>query len=65
MCVTDEEREILDNADPEAVRQAFTDLFRENDGERLRALLKRCAPTKSLMLRSFTRSSFTIRRYAI
>ena len=35
MSLTDEEREILDNADPEAVKQ-----FRENDGERLRALLR-------------------------
>jgi hypothetical protein len=52
MCLTEEEREILDNADPEAVGQAFTDVFRENDGRKLRELLnasaRRCYYSRAL-----------------
>jgi hypothetical protein len=37
--LTEEEKELLDNADPEAVKRAFIDALREDEGERLRALL--------------------------
>jgi hypothetical protein len=38
--VNEEDREILDNADSEAVKQAIIDVLREGDGGNLRALLK-------------------------
>jgi hypothetical protein len=40
MSLTYEEREILDNADPDAVKQAIIEVLRENDGSKFRALLR-------------------------
>ena len=36
----EETREALDDADPEAVRQALIDVLREGDGAKLRSLLR-------------------------
>jgi hypothetical protein len=38
--VNEEDKEFLDNADPEAVKRAIIEELRDNDGAKLRALLR-------------------------